>query len=144
MNLELTLTREKFLEDRTIGRLSVGDVVSYWILEDAFREIVGVPVEQWKVPGKTAIPMGRYRLVWHDSPRFGKKLPMLLGVPGYKYVLIHSGNKPEDTEGCLLIGSDFDERNGYITRSRVALTEFLSFIAPMLDDPEDFVWLTVR
>lgn len=131
--MKLLLERIKYLEDRTIGRLSIDGVFHFYTLEDTFREIVGVPVEQWKVPGKTAIPMGTYKMVWHDSPRFGKKLPMLVDVPGYKYVLMHAGNYPENTEGCVLVGANYDERGHYITDSRRAVETLLALIGEALD-----------
>jgi hypothetical protein len=41
------------------------------------------------------------------SNKFKKFLPELINVPGYSGVRIHVGNKPEDTEGCILPGNWF-------------------------------------
>ena len=44
-----------------------------------------------------------------------------------RYILIHSGNLPEHTEGCTLLGFTKTERG--VFDSRAALKEFLSIIA---------------
>jgi hypothetical protein len=38
-------------------------------LEDLVREVPGVPVEQWKIPGETAIPAGEYEILLTRSER---------------------------------------------------------------------------
>lgn len=68
------------------------------------REVDGQPVEKWKVPGETAIPRGVYRLTLEASPKFGPDTPSLHNVPGFKWIRIHAGNRPEDTEGCIIVG----------------------------------------
>lgn len=74
------------------------------------------------------IPKGYYNIRWHNSPRFGKKLPHLYNdkVPKDRYILIHSGNYPEHTEGCILVGFSMGE-NG-VFNSRQALDEFLQHL----------------
>lgn len=102
--MKLHLVRKKFTNKSTIGELLVDGRFECYILEDPVREVPGVPVEQWKVHGNTAIPVGTYSVIVNVSTRFKKLLPLLLNVPGYAGVRIHPGNFPEDTEGCLLPG----------------------------------------
>ena len=67
-------------------------------LEDAVRDT--------KIPGRTAIPAGRYRVIVNQSPRFGRDLPRLLDVPRFEGILIHRGNTAKDTAGCILVGEN--------------------------------------
>ncbi len=88
----------------TISNLFIDVVWECFVLEDAVREEPGVPVEEWKVPGVTAIPAGTYKIDITPSNRFKRLLPILLGVPGFSGSRIHIGNFDGDTEGCLLPG----------------------------------------
>lgn len=94
--MDLKLIRNKSNDSCTIGKLYVNGAYECYILEDIEREC--------KVPGKTAIPAGRYRVAITMSPRFKKPLPLLYDVPNYAGVRIHPGNDADDTEGCLLPG----------------------------------------
>jgi len=110
MELKLTRLRDpqyKF-PDRTIGRLFIDGVKYCNTLEDverfptkwdSLKQLLGL-----KVYGATAIPTGRYEVTVRYSGRFKRMLPALNNVPEYTGILIHSGNKPEDTLGCILVG----------------------------------------
>lgn len=49
-------------------------------------------------------------------------LPLLLGVPGRAGILIHAGNVPGDSAGCMLVG-ELDGKN--LKNSRRTLDELL-------------------
>lgn len=100
----LQVFRVRFYPTRTIGQLYIDGDLLCFTLEDVVREVPGVPVEKWKVKNETAIPTGTYELRLEDSPKFGPETPTLLGVPGFQYVRMHSGNNEQDTEGCLILG----------------------------------------
>lgn len=102
----------------TIGTLYVDGKAECFTLEDQVREVKGQPVEQWKVPAKTAIPRGIFELTVNDSKRFGRPLPLLLRVPGFEGVRIHPGNTAADTEGCILVGKA--KGPDHVTHSREA------------------------
>lgn len=59
-----------------------------------------------KIAGKTAIPDGKYKIIIAWSPRFQRMVPHIQKVPYYTNILIHGGNRPEDTEGCVLPGKN--------------------------------------
>ncbi|MFS2221254.1 DUF5675 family protein [Pantoea sp. B65] len=49
-----------------------------------------------------------YRLKWHASPKFARHSPtpqmFNAEVPSDRWILIHPGNSPQDTDGCWLPG----------------------------------------
>lgn len=94
--MQLQLTRKIFTDKSTIGELAVDGKSECFTLEDVVRPE--------KIKGETAIPAGTYEIAITFSNKFQKLLPLLLNVPNYEGVRIHLGNKPEDTEGCILVG----------------------------------------
>lgn len=98
--MEMQLRRRWAEGDATIGELALsidGERFCY-TLEDQVRA-PGV-----KIPGKTAIPAGRYRAIVTFSNRFKRELPLLLNVPMFDGIRLHGGNVAADTEGCILVG----------------------------------------
>lgn len=120
MKLELT---RLFLQDTyTIGKLYIDGQYFCDTLEDKVRDLS----REKKIPGQTAIPDGEYEIVVNVSPRFKRKLPRLLNVPGFDGILIHRGNTAEDTAGCILVGEN--KAKGKVINStgyEVKLTEIL-------------------
>lgn len=56
-------------------------------------------------PGRVAIPKGHYVVdTKFISRRFHGRRLCLKGVPGFSGILIHEGNYPRDTQGCILVG----------------------------------------
>lgn len=104
-----------------VGELYINGVWECYTLEDPCREIVGCPVGEWKVPGKTAIPHGSYELTLEDSPRFGPNTITVNDVPGFSKIRIHAGNTAEDTEGCVLVGEQIHDGKIAAGTSRPAL-----------------------
>ena len=93
-----------------------------------------------KVPGRTAIPEGRYRILITKSYRFQRWLPLLLDVPGFSGIRIHAGNTPGDTAGCILPG--YNRKKGMVVNSRSALQKVMFEITAAIDRGEE-VWITV-
>lgn len=96
----------------TVGRLYVDGKFFCNTLEDTVRDLN----RERKVPGKTAIPYGEYKVVFNWSPKFGRNLPRLLNVPAFDGILIHPGNTADDSSGCILVGRNTEV--GRLTESR--------------------------
>jgi hypothetical protein len=99
-SVEILVVRTLFSQSATRGHLFVDDERLGYTLEDRLRPF------GMKVPGETCIPAGRYEVRLYDSPHFGKRLPLLMNVPFFDGVLFHGGNRPTDSEGCILIGRE--------------------------------------
>lgn len=115
----------------TIGVLYVNGSRFCETLEDADRGLKQTDplstIKAKKVYGETAIPKGKYRITmdvvsakyagvtWFKN-LCGGRMPRLLNVPGFDGILIHPGNTPLDTLGCLLVGKN--SIKGQLTASR--------------------------
>jgi hypothetical protein len=129
--IDIFLTREYFTDRCTIGLFDYEDYQCF-SLEDVVREKPGIPVAEWKIPGETAIPVGRYEVIRTMSNRFKKVLPILLDVEGYAGIRIHPGNTDEDTEGCILLGETADPAVNTIYKSRPAFEAFDTWLEELL------------
>lgn len=125
----------------TIGKLYVDNQYICDTLEDTDRGLKQTDslssIQKKKVYGQTAIPIGTYGITLNViSPKFkdrswakfcNGKLPRLLNVPGYDGVLIHVGNKPEDTLGCILVG--YNKIKGQLINSTEAFKKLYSVLS---------------
>jgi hypothetical protein len=123
MNATLTLKRKPSANGCTIGELSYNGKFFCYTLEDVVR--TGA-----KVAGATAIPAGTYPVTIERSPAFRMLTPRLHRVPGFEGVLIHPGNGPKDTRGCILVGLAKLPSNVKIYQSQDA---FQALMAKLLD-----------
>lgn len=115
----------------TIGRLYVDGQYECNTLEDKDRGLKKTDslsyIKSRKVYGETAIPTGTYEVAMNvTSPKYSAsswywqlcqgKVPRLLDVPGFDGILIHTGNNPLQTFGCLLVGKN--TKVGELTESK--------------------------
>lgn len=94
--MKLLLKRLYFKPGYTIGKLFVNGEYFCDTLEDRLREI--------KIPGKSCIPRGTYKIILNHSVKFDRVMPLLLNVPQFEGVRIHYGSTDANTEGCILVG----------------------------------------
>ena len=133
--MELILTRHARRADYTIGRLEDENGKKICdTLEPIWRNYDG---GEMKIPRKSAIPEGSYRVVVTKSRRFQKYLPLLVGVPGFEGVRIHAGNTSRDTEGCILVGQNLQV--GKVLWSRITLEKLMKLI-----ENEKEIYLTIK
>ena len=127
------------LFDTTNGRKFLA-----YTLEDEYRET--------KVKGETRIPAGTYKIKLRKEGGFHGRYTTKYGsmhkgmlhvqdVPGFDYILIHTGNTDEHTDGCLLVGNTQTEnigtKDGFIGASVDAYKRIYPPIASALENGED-------
>lgn len=134
--MELTTTRRWLTPNSSIGELVVDGKPFGYTLEDFRRE----PGEA-KVPKETAIPEGRYEVQIGWSAKFARPMPQVVNVPGFRHILIHTGNTKDDTEGCVLVGLTRDVDK--VLNSRVAFEKLFTMIESAID-AGDQVFLTIK
>ncbi len=130
------MIRKIFTDISTIGNLFIENEYFCFTLEDVVRE-PGI-----KIPGKTAIPYGRYEVIIDQSKRFGRAMPHILDVPMFEGIRIHAGNKSEDVEGCIAVG--FTRDKDFIGRSVLAFNQFFDQLYEGLIKDKAFITITTE
>lgn len=133
-NMEIEVVRDIFRVHCTMGKMAVNGAFFGYTLEDTVRAV--------KIQNETAIPCGRFKLVPHFSPHLKTIVPMLVNVPNYTLVYIHWGNKPEDTDGCILVGESRSLTQDYVANSKVTFGKLMIKLANEWNVDRE-VWLTV-
>lgn len=127
--MTLRLIREPSQHNATMGSLYIDGVWAVWTLEDAIRD--------QELPGETCIPAGTYRVDITPSARFHRLLPILLDVPGFTGVRLHSGCTIADTSGCVLVGRT--RSSGQVGESRLAFESLFPQLVAGLPNGIDLV-----
>ncbi len=158
--LELLQQRGWRTPTTTISELMIAGRFECFILEDLERGL-----GEAKVPGETAIPAGRYELDITWSPRFKRDLPLIFNVTlpdgrrlvrsadgkiQFEGVRMHTGNGPEDTEGCLITGRIRQPDNLRVLESTLAFAPLFAKLCAYKADfrkanaSDPWAFLTIR
>lgn len=92
-------------------------------LEPQWRDLKNGEEKVWR---ETAIPEGTYAVAIIWSAKFRRWLPKLLCVPQFEGILIHNGNTPQDTQGCILVGENITK--GKVLNSKKNLNNLLAIL----------------
>lgn len=143
--MEILVERKHKKKDYTIGKMYINGEYFCDTLEDTDRGLTQImtlsEIKEVKEYGCTAIPTGRYKVAYTYSNRFRKHLPLLLQVPAFEGVRIHSGNTHRDTEGCILLGEN--KAVGKVLNSRKTMNEFMSVLNPIIEEGGE-IWITIK
>ena len=122
--MKLQVVRTQFGKDATNGLLFIDGKFECYTLEDQYQAV--------KVMHETCIPEGEYDIQFRKTGGFHTRYSAKYGnshygmlhlqdVPGFTYILIHSGNNDEHTSGCLIVGEtqqDLDlGKDGFVGQS---------------------------
>lgn len=137
--MKLQVVRTQFGRDATNGLLFIDGLFECYTLEDQYQEV--------KVMHETCIPEGTYDIKFRTVGGFHERYKKRYGnshygmlhlqdVPGFTYILIHSGNTDEHTSGCLIVGEtqqDLDvSEDGFVGSSGNAYVKLYNKIAKQL------------
>ena len=108
-----------------------------------------------KFLGETRIPAGKYKLSLRKEGGFHSRYQSKYGdmhkgmihvndVPGFEYILWHTGNTDENTAGCLLLGnsqtSNLVQKDGFVGSSVNAYKDVYPYVAAAISQGD--VWVT--
>ena len=148
--MEIKVERKWKKETYTIGRLYINGEFFCNTLEDTDRGLKQSDpintIQKKKVYGETAIPTGKYKIEMNVvSPKYSAvkwyqdlckgKMPRLLNVPCFEGVLIHPGNTPLDTFGCILVGEN--KVKGKLINSRETFKNLYKQLRTAADNKEE-------
>lgn len=143
--MEIELIRRHLKKEYTIGKLFIDKAPFCDTLEDVVRDLSDYNHDgdfsdsgEGKIYGQTAIPAGRYQVIVSYSPKFGKRLPELLKVPGFQNIRIHNGADAKHTDGCILVGEN--KMRGKLINGPYYQTRLVQ----MIDEAEERVFITIK
>ncbi len=121
--MEVVLQRLYQGDDCTIGTMSIGRKVLCYTLENPWED---------NKEDVSSIPEGRYSCVPYTSEKY-PRIWKINNVKDRTDVLIHVGNYKEDTEGCILVGSNVANYKGrnMVTNSNITMEKLRSDIGVM-------------
>lgn len=115
----MLLELRRFSSSPTFGYLVCGDH-SFFTLE--------LPWKNNQVR-TSCIPVGGYKCSVIISPKFGQVI-YVKDVPGRSEILFHTGNKLDDTEGCILVGGALEIKSQIpLTGSKKAFDKLLKLVS---------------
>ncbi len=140
---QLKMVRTWHTEKTTISPLHIDESPrrQCYILEDTVRDPNndGIMQAEEKIPGETAIQCGTYEIIISFSDKFQQYMPLLLDVPHYDGIRIHSGVDHTHTAGCLLTGVEKSEDNTQVFYGRKAYADLMAILEPMVKHERVFI-----
>lgn len=114
-----------------LQRIEQTDFATYGHLLDDENKVWCATLERpWldNAHDESCIEPGSYTAHRRLSPKRGYDVFELDQVPGRGNIEIHRGNLPQDSEGCILLGTAFGAVNGQpgIVESRIAFDDFMN------------------
>ena len=105
----IILQRSKTKNPGTLGTIIMPSGNSYATLERSTMIegtiINNSNVKSFKQRYEIGIPAGQYELIYQWSHKFNGYRWFLRNVESFTGIMIHEGNKLNETEGCILIGT---------------------------------------
>ena len=89
-----------------------------------------------------AIPCGSYPIEFRYSYKFNRYMPFLTNTRERVGIMLHAGNKPSDTLGCILLGLNTEK--GMITSSRKVFEPIRSSLLTALDYDNEPSFVTIK
>lgn len=146
--MKLYLKRRYKGSNYTIGSLYIDGEYFCDTIEDVDRGLLQSmtleEINKIKVYGETAIPKGIYKITLNvQSPKYKTRdqykfcngyLPRLLNVLGFDGILIHIGNYPKDSLGCILVGEN--KVKGQVINSTITFKKLYNILINAQDEIE--------
>lgn len=126
----------------TLGRLELPGGAAFVTLEQPWRN---------NAKGESCIPAGVYPMEMRQSPMVYRTSAKqfargweIRGVPNRSLIMVHPGNWMDDSNGCILVGRQFDVIKGKpgITSSRAAFTDMMGRLSMRDDWRIEIRWVT--
>jgi hypothetical protein len=153
--MELILTRNPPDALCTIGALAVPAVdpltpLSLVTMEPVDRNLdsamtpAAIEAVKARYPdGTTAMPYGRYQVVYSFSPHFNRQMPFFVGVPAFVGCMFHWGQHPENTHGCVMTGVDEPPNTQDLIEATVMAFDKLDAVLKACIARGEKVWCTI-